>query len=197
MQTGEQRSLKISKFLSLVLRHDPEKIGISLDQNGWTDLGELVLRLAPVFNGIQLQEIEDIERNDSKNRYEIANGRIRAAQGHSVDIANDSFKRMTPPEFLFHGTTQSAWISIQQDGAIRSMQRHHVHLSEDMNTAREVGSRRKSQTLIVLKVDSGMMAASEHEFFIAKNGVWLTKEVPIQFATDITFTVFNKRVPGV
>ncbi len=170
---------KISKFLSLVLRHDPGRIGIELDPHGWTDCGHLID--AACRNGIRLDHalLVEIVRSSDKQRFALSDDqtRVRANQGHSVEV-DLSLKPVTPPAVLFHGTVDKFIPSIRETG-IEKGQRHHVHLSPDIDTASKVGERRGKP--VILKVGAKRMHASGREFFLSGNGVWLTDHVPAEF----------------
>lgn len=177
--------LRLSKFLSLVLRHKPEELGLVLDSAGWVPVPDLLAGLARQGWTTSEGDLERIVRQDTKGRYTLEHGRIRANQGHSVPVPDLELVARTPPDVLYHGTGQSAWDQIQTSGGLRSMARHHVHLSEQPDTARVVGSRRRSP-LVLLQVDAARMAAEGHEFFVSSNGVWLTGEVPIRYLKPLS-----------
>lgn len=170
---------KISKFLSLVLRHDPGRIGIELDPHGWTDCAQLID--AAHRNGVRLDHslLLEIVRSSDKQRFALNEDqtRIRANQGHSVEV-DLSLEPVTPPAVLFHGTVDKFIPSILQTG-IEKGQRHHVHLSPDVDTAVKVGERRGKP--VILKIDAKRMHESGREFFVSGNGVWLTDHVPAEF----------------
>lgn len=184
MYKNESNSMKnssrtdISRFLSLVLRHKPEVIGVTLDENGWTDINELIDKInAKRKDLISLQNILDIVSQDTKGRYTIKNGKIRAAQGHSVKLKIE-FKKEVPPDVLYHGTTEKFLKPIQTQGILK-MARHHVHLSHDSETALNVGKRRGNP--IVLKIDSKRMYNDGFSFFLSDNNVWLTDHIPVTY----------------
>jgi len=168
-----------SKFLSLILRHKPEEIGLTLDPNGWAGIDELI-NLASI-KGTQLSraQIETIVAESDKQRFAIsADGtKIRANQGHSVDIALGLIPK-TPPEQLFHGTATRFLDSIRESG-LHSASRQHVHLSSDHVTAEKVGSRHGKPVILI--VESGQMARDGHVFYLSENGVWLTDSVPAKY----------------
>ena len=171
--------VRISKFLSLVLRHRPEKIGLDLDENGWTSISELIekARSAKVFFTREILT-EVVETNDKKRFVVSEDGlRIRAAQGHSIEIDLD-LAPQPPPHTLFHGTASSAISSIRSQGLVRG-RRHHVHLSTNEETAVKVGQRHGKP--VVLVVRSGEMHEAGIEFFVSDNGVWLTETVPTKY----------------
>ncbi len=168
-----------SKFLSLVLRHDPSVAGVELDEAGWIDVATLlaaVQRKRPQITRECLLEI--VETND-KQRFALSpdGSRIRASQGHSIGVEL-GLAPAEPPERLFHGTAERNLPSIRKQGLVRG-RRDHVHLSPDRQTARKVGARHgKPAVLVVLAAG---MAAAGHEFFLSANGVWLTLHVPPSF----------------
>ncbi|MEM9218344.1 MAG: RNA 2'-phosphotransferase [Cyanobacteria bacterium P01_F01_bin.150] len=173
------KSLKTtSKFLSLVLRHQPEKIGLTLDAQGWADVDELLA--LSTQHGVALSRdrlIQVVETND-KQRFAF-NGdrtRIRANQGHSISV-DLALEPQTPPDILFHGTATRFLDSIQAKGLI-SGSRQHVHLSADKDTAVKVGKRHGKP--VVLTVNAAAMVQQGMIFFRSENGVWLTDHVPVE-----------------
>jgi len=168
-----------SKFLSLVLRHQPETIGIALDATGWVDVDVLLAALARHGKDMPRETLELVVRTNDKQRFSISDDgkRIRANQGHSVKVEL-GYQPAEPPEILLHGTPRQFIESIRQQG-LRKMQRHHVHLHEDVDTATAVGNRRGKSVL--LKVRAADMRRAGHEFFVTPNHVWLTDHVPAQF----------------
>jgi len=170
-----------SKFLSLVLRHKPETIGLKLDKNGWVAIGRLLDQMEIHDRMIDYEELMEIVENNDKKRFEIKeldrdNGYynlIRASQGHSVKVDLE-LKAERPPMKLYHGTVDKFIDVIMKDG-LKKMNRHAVHLSGDISTATKVGSRRGKA--IILEVNSGAMYADRIKFFKSKNGVWLTDSV--------------------
>jgi putative RNA 2'-phosphotransferase len=173
---------KISKMMSYVLRHRPDAVGVTLDEQGWVGLNTLVDALrAHKFPTLSLEEVQDAVATDPKQRYTIEGERIRANQGHSVqvDLAYDARE---PPEALFHGTALHTFEVIKTEG-IRRMSRHHVHLSEDLETATKVG-RRHGQPIVLL-VRAGEMHRQGRVFFRSTNQVWLTEHVPASFISEL------------
>ena len=171
--------LRMSKFLSLVLRHKPELIGLTLDQNGWASVEDLI-RLAN-RHGIRLTRplLMQIVADNEKKRFALSdNGeRIRASQGHSVKV-DLGLPPALPPEILYHGIASRFLESILA-GGLHSANRQHVHLSPDVATAMRVGQRHGSPVVLVIR--SGEMAVAGHTFFVSANGVWLTDRVPQEF----------------
>ena len=171
-----------SKYISLILRHKPEVIGITLDDHGWADtqaLIEGVNRTHP----LTMELLEEIVRTDEKQRYSFNadKSRIRANQGHSIPIDAD-LAETEPPETLYHGTGEKSVASIEREG-LRPMSRLYVHLSPDTETARSVGSRHGKPVIFI--VLAGEMHRSGYQFYRSANGVWLTKEVPVRFLKRI------------
>lgn len=168
-----------SKFLSLVLRHRPQKIGLMLDNAGWAAIEDLLQRSAAAGVHISRGELDQIVRENDKQRFTIsADGRhIRANQGHSIAV-NLGLVPLPPPEFLYHGTAVRFLDSILAKGLLKQ-KRHHVHLSADWQTAVAVGQRHGEP--VVLRVKAGEMAAAGYLFYLSKNAVWLTEQVPPDF----------------
>lgn len=172
----DKRLVKTSKYLSRHLRHQPERLGLTLQPGGWVDVDELLAACAARAFPLTRSELDEaIERND-KRRFELDAGgtRIRASQGHSVDVDLE-LPRATPPDVLFHGTGAGSVDAILREG-LRPMRRHHVHLSRDVATARRVGARHGRP--VVFAVDAARMAADGRAFLVSTNGVWLTDAVP-------------------
>jgi putative RNA 2'-phosphotransferase len=170
---------EISKFLSLVLRHRPDKIGLELDDHGWADVGQLIR--AAGENGVRFNEelLCEVVRTNDKKRFMLSDDglRIRANQGHSVSV-DLNLEPALPPPVLYHGTVARFIESIKDKGLLKG-ERHHVHLSPDDETATKVGERRGKP--ILLSIDAEAMAKDGHMFYRSENGVWLTLEVPPQF----------------
>ncbi|MDU1891779.1 MAG: RNA 2'-phosphotransferase [Dysgonomonas sp.] len=176
---NEQHKKRIGKFLSLVLRHEPQKIGIELDENGWADVSELIVKCARKNIRFNMKELEEIVVTNDKKRYSFNEDKtkIRANQGHSINI-DLGLTPVEPPEFLFHGTAERSYASIMEDG-IKRVSRQHVHLSKDKETAHKVGSRHGRP--IILTILSGQMYRDGFEFFVSENGVWLTDYVEAKY----------------
>jgi putative RNA 2'-phosphotransferase len=175
-----QQLVKLSKRMSKVLRHQPERAGLTLDAAGWVPVDEFLTAMR-----IDRDDLNDIVAGNDKQRFAVEVGadgveRIRASQGHSVAV-NLALDPATPPAVLFHGTSAAALDSIRATGINRGG-RHHVHLSADTPTAQRVGSRRPGQVAIIT-VDAAAMARDGHVFFISANGVWLTDAVPAKYLT--------------
>lgn len=171
---------EVSKFLSYVLRHQPEAIGLRLDNEGWTDIDTLIACAAREHVQLDRQLIQSVVENNDKKRFAIsADGqRIRAVQGHSSRQVDITFIATTPPEFLFHGTATRFVDAIREQGLIPGA-RQYVHLSDNETTAAEVGKRYGKP--VVLKINALSMYEQNIEFYQAENGVWLTAAVPAKF----------------
>ncbi|MEV0373079.1 RNA 2'-phosphotransferase [Streptomyces sp. NPDC050636] len=174
---NDQRSVRISKYLAKHLRHEPERIGITLDAQGWVPVTELIEAASRHGFRFSRAELESVVADNDKQRYAIEDGRIRANQGHSVRVELD-LPPTEPPAQLFHGTVARSIPAIRDEG-LRPMSRHAVHLSPDRETATRVGSRRGKA--VVLTVDAGAMHRGGHVFRVSANGVWLTGHVPPEF----------------
>lgn len=174
---------RTSKFLSLVLRHKPEKIGIMLDEAGWTDVSGLLEAMEKLRWRVSREDLDFIVRNNAKQRFAFSEDgtQIRASQGHSVEV-DLKYDAVDPPEILYHGTVGKFMASIREQGLIKG-ERHHVHLSKDEATATIVGKRRGAPVLLV--VDARAMALDGYEFFVSANGVWLTELVPPKYLLNL------------
>ena len=171
-----------SRFISLILRHKPQVIGITLDEHGWADVKELIDGVNRSEGHFLDQEIlEEIVRTDEKQRYSFNEDHslIRANQGHSIPVDVELEKR-TPPDILWHGTGEKYVASIKERGLLPKT-RLYVHLSSDMETAKKVGSRHGKP--VVFRVDCRKMVQDGYAFFLSANNVWLTKEVPATYMT--------------
>ncbi len=168
-----------SKFLSLLLRHEPERVGITLDDAGWTDIDDLLDALHAHGVDLTRAELDQIVASSDKQRFAVSSDgtRIRANQGHSVQVEL-GLPPAAPPAVLYHGTVDAALPGIRAQGLLKG-ERHHVHLSADIETAKKVGGRRGKP--VVLAIKAGDMVAAGHTFFISANGVWLVDHVPTAF----------------
>ncbi|MEM7559850.1 MAG: RNA 2'-phosphotransferase [Planctomycetota bacterium] len=169
-----------SKFLSLVLRHQPEVIDVVLDAEGWLEIDLLIANANARGKQLSLELIHEVVANCDKQRFALSEDglRIRANQGHSVSGVELKLEPVEPPETLFHGTVANFLDSIRTQG-LQSRSRHHVHLSGDIETASKVGQRRGKP--IIISVDSGRMHGDGFAFFRSANGVWLTDTVPPEY----------------
>ncbi len=174
---------KHSKFLSLLLRHKPETVGLKLDEQGWADTNELLLKINQTGRQVSFELLDKIVEENDKKRFVFNEdkSRIRAAQGHSLNV-NLDYKPITPPDILYHGTIAKTAELIQISG-IKKMQRHQVHLSADTETAKIVGARRGKP--VILTVDAQRMHKDGYKFFQSDNGVWLTDFVPSEYVQHL------------
>ena len=163
-----------SRFLSLILRHKPDTIGITLDEHGWANVEELIKGVNKT-HPLTMEILEEIVRTDNKQRYSFNEDKtlIRANQGHSIPV-DVELAEVTPPEYLYHGTGEKFEQSIDSQGLI-SKSRLYVHLSTDIDTALKVGKRHGKP--IVYRVSSKTMSDNGYKFYLSVNGVFLTKAV--------------------
>lgn len=175
---SKQRT-ETSKFLSFVLRHEPQAIGLNLNSEGWADMDALMAAATQHGRTLDRTLIEQVVTASEKKRFALsADGAcIRAVQGHSTSSVAISFEKKIPPAKLYHGTAERFLESIRKEG-LKPGERQHVHLSEDVNTATAVGQRYGKP--VVLTVDAKAMHAQGFKFFQAENGVWLTAGVPYE-----------------
>lgn len=168
-----------SKFLSLVLRHAPETIKLSLDSNGWASVEELLQQCNAFQKKLDFETLKHIVETNDKKRFAFNADmtKIRASQGHSITIDLD-IKPVTPPTVLFHGTVEKFLEAIKNEG-LKKMSRQHVHLSNDIETATKVASRRGKP--IILTIEAETMLQEGYLFYCSENGVWLTDEVPPKY----------------
>ncbi len=173
--------ISLSKFLSLVLRHAPETIELTLDEQGWADIDELITKAAAHGRQYTRDVITKIVANSDKQRFRLSDDgqRIRANQGHSVNV-DLGLAPSVPPANLYHGTATRFLESILQQGLLKQS-RQHVHLSADVATAEKVG--RRHGRLVVLEIAAGAMHAAGFAFYLSENGVWLTDHVPAKYLT--------------
>lgn len=170
---------RAGRKLSLVLRHQPEAIGLSLDRNGWAKVPELLTCLKANKLGITRTDLDRIVAENNKQRFSFSKDgtKIRANQGHSIDV-DLGFAPVTPPPTLFHGTATTSVESILKTG-LEARSRQHVHLSADRDTAVAVGTRHGKPVILV--VESGRMQEAGFDFYQSANGVWLTDKVPAEY----------------
>lgn len=170
---------QLGRKLSKVLRHAPDAIGIALDAQGWTSVEDLIAALCKQGLPCDYTAIQDIVASNDKNRFELSDDgtRIRARQGHSIEIALD-YEVVAPPEFLYHGTALEFLPSILESG-LDKRRRHHVHMSTDIAMMRKVGGRHG--TAVLLRIAARAMYDAGHVFYVTGNSVWLTDRVPAAF----------------
>ncbi|MDB5246187.1 MAG: phosphotransferase KptA/Tpt1 [Segetibacter sp.] len=163
-------------MLSLVLRHQPDSIGITLDENGWTDVKLLIKQMNKHSFNVTSGILKDVLENNNKQRFAFNDdkSKIRAVQGHSVNV-NLGLVPQVPPPVLYHGTGEHCLEQIQTRG-LHKMNRQHVHLSAEAETAKKVGQRKGKA--VILKIEAAKMHKKGHTFFVSENNVWLTDHVP-------------------
>ncbi len=173
---------RLSKFISLVLRHKPEKIGITLDEFGYADINDLINGINASGGTIDLDILQTIVKDDKKGRYSFNETmtKIRANQGHSIEV-KVSLREIAPQEYLYHGTAIQSLADIKLNG-IKKMNRLYVHLSENEETALQVGKRHGEP--IILKIDSQRMYEDGYKFYLSENHVWLAEFVPTEYITN-------------
>lgn len=176
---------RLSIFISLILRHKPDVIGITLDEYGWANVKELIDGINGSGRTINMEMLEEIVRTDNKGRYSFNESKelIRANQGHSVDV-NVELKETKPPDILYHGTATKFLDNIKHQG-VRSMSRLYIHLSKDLDTAVSVG--RRHGKCAVLVVDAKRMFDDGVKFYLSENSVWLTKYIDWKYIKDVHF----------
>ena len=176
---NEKEKISASRFISLILRHDPQKIGITLEHDGWADTDALLEGMNRAGYRVSLEELKEIVTTNNKQRFKFSDDytKIRANQGHSVNVDVD-LKEIEPPSVLYHGTATKYVQSIKNEGLI-SKSRLHVHLSSDKETAVKVGARHGKA--VVLTIDSARMSKNGFKFYLSDNNVWLTNAVPIEY----------------
>lgn len=180
--TMKNNNIETSKFLSYILRHKPESIGLKLNNEGWADINELVYLANQSNNSITLAEINLIVKNDPKGRFSISDDGqyIRAVQGHSLKTVDLKLTEAIPPARLLHGTAQRFIDNIFKEGLL-PRDRQYVHLTENIDTAKQTGMRYGKP--VVLVIDSHRMQTDGCLFYQAENDVWLTKTVPPIYIT--------------
>jgi putative RNA 2'-phosphotransferase len=176
---SEKETIRTSKFLSLILRHEPERVGLKLGDGGWVGVDELLKAINGHGTTFTLEQLKHVVETSEKKRFAISEDglRIRASQGHSVEI-DLQYPPQTPPELLYHGTATRFLDSIRQEG-LRKMERHDVHLSAETKVTVQVGSRHGKPSLLIIR--AGEMHKAGFVFRCSANGVWLVDHVPPQF----------------
>ncbi|MDK0618977.1 RNA 2'-phosphotransferase [Clostridium perfringens] len=174
---------KISKYISLILRHKPEEIGLKLDEHGYLSVLDLIEGINKSYKGFSMDDLERIVREDSKGRYSFNEdkSKIRANQGHSIKVDLE-LEAIKPPKVLYHGTVRKYLESILKNGLIKK-ERQYVHLSKDIETASIVGKRHGN--LVILEVDSESMFKDGIKFYLSKNNVWLCNYVPVKYIKEL------------
>lgn len=167
-------------YLTFILRHKPESIGLEMDTEGWVSIQSLIEKSQ---RQITFDRLMHEVAQDEKGRFQVSADQIqiRCVQGHSTLCVKREYPTAIPPDVLYHGTSADNLDSILSSG-LNASHRHHLHLSNSLETAIQVGSRRK-QELVVLEIDSGAMHREGHTFFISENNVWLIEFVPQKYLT--------------
>lgn len=162
-----------------MLRHDPGCVGLSLDSEGWADVDELVRRAREHGRALTREQLVEVVGTNDKKRFSLSDdgSRIRARQGHSIDV-DLGLGPVEPPEHLYHGTATRFLGSIMAQG-LRPGGRQYVHLSPDHETAVRVGRRHGAPA--VLRIHAKEMHVGGSIFLLSENGVWLTDSVPAEF----------------
>ncbi len=176
---NQKTIVKTSKLFSLILRHQPDVIGIELDENGWADIKEFIGKFSKRYFPITRSMMDEVVETNNKKRfsYDESGTKIRANQGHSIEV-DVELTEQEPPAVLYHGTVEKFLHLIFESGLLK-MQRQHVHLSADIATAKNVGSRRGKPVL--LTVNAEQANADGIQFYLSKNGVWLADHIPVKY----------------
>ena len=174
-----EKHIKLSRFLSLILRHKPEEIGLTLDNQGYLEVEKLLQGINNTGRKIDKDILDEIVASDNKQRYSYNydGTKIRANQGHSVKV-DLGLTKSKPPEFLYHGTVERFLDSISKQGLLR-MGREYVHLSDNIETAKNVGTRRGKPIILVINAEE--MYNDGLEFYLSENNVWLVENVPVKY----------------
>ena len=176
---NEKEKITISKFMSRILRHQPDSIGITLDENGWADVNALIQGMKKSNRKVTLEDLKEVVATNNKQRFKFNDDytKIRANQGHSVKV-DVEMKETVTPDILYHGTATRFLESIKNDGLL-PQNRLHVHLSGDRETAINVGQRHGKP--VVLTINAAKMHEAGFIFYLSENGVWLTSAVPVSY----------------
>jgi len=181
----DKETIKASKFLSLILRHEPERVGLKLGKAGWVAVEELLQAVNCNGVSLTLDQLKHVVATSDKKRFAFSEDgqRIRASQEHSVEV-DLRYAPQTPPDLLYHGTATRFLDGIRKDG-LQKMERHDVHLSAETKVTLQVGGRHGKPVLLIIR--AGDMHRAGHVFRCSANGVWLVNHVPpefIQFPPD-------------
>ena len=171
-----------SKAMCWFLRHGAEKVKLPISKTGYVNIDLLIKEMQKKYPSFTRSSVEQIVKEDEKDRYTIDRGSIRCNQGHSIESVKIPFRKATPPVVLYHGTNEKAMESIKKTG-LQKMKRHHVHLTDDTTTASSVGLRKGS--VVIIEIDAKKMLADGHEFLISDNGVWLINSVDSKYFSNI------------
>lgn len=190
----DKSTLSKDKYLSFILRHGAVDQGLAIDEQGFVDVTELLATALKQRYLITPEELQSIVDASDKKRYSFNEDktRIRANQGHSIPTVSLEFSMHTPPDVLYHGTTERNKASIEEKGLLR-MKRHHVHMSEYEGIAVSVGVR--YGRVLLYKVDAKAMVENGYQFLQSTNGVWLIDHVPPQYLSGVSYTVSHNPIP--
>ena len=178
---------KLSIYISMLLRHKPEALALTMDRHGWVPVEQLLERINSGSRYTVTREIlEEIVRTDGKGRFRISDdgAEIKACQGHSIPWVEPELQYAPPPRYLYHGTTAEAWEKIRSSGCIHRMKRHGVHMLADPERAWQ-SARRWKKVPVVLKIDAAAMHAAGAVFGVSDNGVWCTEQVPAEYVVCV------------
>lgn len=178
---------KISMYLCYLLRHNPDALGLSMDQHGYVDIQELIAKINEEGRyTLDPEQLSRIVEQDQKGRYNVKDGKIAACQGHSIPWVEPELRPSAPPALLYHGTTAQAYQLICSSGAISKMQRHAVHLQAEPRVAWKSALRWKKNP-VLLVIDAEKMAADGYDFGVSLNGVWCTETVPVRYIKEVLY----------
>lgn len=179
---SKEKENNLSKYVSYILRHNPDEIGVILDEQGWTSVVEFIEKSQSKYK-FDLEDLKQVVKNNNKKRFEFSEDgkKIRARQGHSVEV-DLQLPNVQPPKELYHGTASRFLNSIKKEG-LKPMSRHDVHLSFNKTTAEKVGERHGK--VVVLIIDTESMYKDGFQFQCTANNVWLTKAVPTKYIKNI------------
>ena len=178
---------ELSVYLSYLLRHHPESIGLDMDKHGWVDVRQLTDRVnAAGKHSLSPDLLQRIVDSDEKGRYRLSpdGARIKACQGHSIPWVIPEMEWREPPQYLYHGTTTDAWAKIRSTGGVSRMSRHAVHMQAEEEKAWQ-SAKRWHQTPVVLKIDAAGMFDDDIAFGVTENGVWCCDAVPLEYVIDV------------
>ena len=175
----DKEAIGTSKFLSLILRHEPERAGLKLGEGGWVGVDELLQAVNSHGFTLTLDQLKHVVATSDKKRFAFSDDgqRIRASQGHSIEV-DLQYPPQTPPEILYHGTATRFLDGIRQHG-LQKMERHDVHLSAETKVTVQIGGRHGKPALLTIR--AGDMHRAGFVFRCSANGVWLVDHVPPQF----------------
>lgn len=181
---------KLSVYISYLLRHQPEAIGLAMDKHGWASVTELTEKINEAGRyHITRPILDEIVRTDKKGRfcYSEDGSMIKACQGHSISWVEPELTFGQPPEYLYHGTTEESWQKIRESGCISRMGRHAVHMQAEEAKA-WLSAKRWHRTPVVLKIDAAAMYSDGAAFGVSDNGVWCAESVPVDYISAVLNT---------